>query len=286
MNDSQNQSGDQEAKALKPEADGVVAQQPDDAIEDATKPAIQSAIGLPSQARFTPEVGLDPDTIALRPKPDAGPAFDLEPTIQAARVRPPSPIAVQEATARIAQAERREQEEAERRKLEEESLDGKPLTEPLVSGELKQWRMVAQIGVGVLVLGSILAFMQAQRAQFVSAIIAVYATLLHTALALGALQLQAILEQRPMGKWREALARFFLSLAVMMVVLHLPFKTGYEWIDKAVLALGACGAFLGCIVVLFRWPLRRAVMVGGIQVLIWVALTAHTWLREMVLLPK
>jgi hypothetical protein len=218
----------------------------------------------------------------MRSKPDAGPAFELEPAAEAPRVKAPSPIAVREANAKIAEAERREAEEKERQKREEESLDGKPLTEPLVPRDFKQWRTVAYIGCGVLVVAAGLAWHGAAKSGFIVALIAIYTTLLHSGLALGALRLQALLEQRPMGEWREALARFFLSLAVFHVVLYLPLKTGYAWLDKSVLAVGAAGAFFACTMVLFRWPARRVVMVGGIQVLIWIALTMHLWLRGMI----
>lgn len=224
----------------------------------------------------------DADEVRLRPKPDAGPVFELEPATEAPRVKAPSPIAVREANAKIAEAERREAAEKERRKREEESLDGKPLTEPLVPREFRQWRTVAYIGAGVLALAAGLAWHGAAKAGFFVALIAIYTTALHSGLALGALRLQAMLEQRPMGDWREALARFFLSLAVFHAVLHLPLKTGYQWLDKGVLASAAAAAFLGSVIALFRWPPRRAIMVGGIQVLIWVALTMHLWLEKMI----
>jgi hypothetical protein len=228
------------------------------------------------------ESAFDPDAVRIRPKPDAGPVFELEPAVEAPKVKAPSPIAVQEANAKIAEAERREAEERERKKREEESLDGKPLTEPLVPREFRQWRTVAYIGAGVLALAAGLAWHGAAKSGFIVALIVMYTTVLHSGLALGALRLQAMLEQRPMGEWREALARFFLSLAVFHAVLYLPLKTGYVALDKSVLAVAAAGAFVGAVIVLFRWPPRRAVMVGGIQVLIWVALTMHVWLEKLI----
>lgn len=242
-----------------------------------TEPHLEGEDALASD-----EQTFDPDTVRIRSKPDAGPVFELEPAVEGPKVRAPSPIAVKEANAKIAEAERREAEERERKKREEESLDGKPLTEPLVPREFRQWRTVAYIGAGVLTLAAGLAWHGAAKAGFFVALIAIYTTVLHSGLALGALRLQAMLEQRPMGEWREALARFFLSLAVFHAVLHLPLKTGYQWLDKGVLASAAAAAFLGSVVVLFRWPPRRAMMVGGIQVLIWVALTMHLWLEKMI----
>lgn len=240
--------------------------------DEPTKPA-------PSQ----PDPPRNLDLVPPQPKPDAQLAYDLAPeSTPAPLAKAPPPLGVQEANRRLQEAERREEEQREQAKREEATLDGKPLTEPLVSMKLTGWRTMAYVGAGVLLLALIMTYVHSERSKFVFTLITLYGTLLHSLLALGALRLQAMLEERPMGNWREALARFFVCMATFHVLLHLPFKTSYEWLNKGVLALVACAGFLACVMLLFRWPIRRALMVGGLQVLIWIALTAHLWLRSLI----
>ncbi len=229
------------------------------------------------------------EDVSLRPKPDAGPdLYQIDPAhVEPASALPKS-ISVQEALARVQREEERERETAERKKREEETLDGLSLTDPLVPAKLNRWRQVAAVGGGILLLAFIFAWRATAAkkgdsfAGFAAGLITLYSAALHACLATGALWLQAKLEQRPMGNWREAMARFFAALSVFWLVIHLPFDTGYEWLTKSLLAIAACAAFFGVVMMLFRWPARRAVMVGGIQVLIYVAMSVHIWLGKLI----
>ncbi len=229
------------------------------------------------------------DSVSLRTKPDAGPdLYQIEPPHTQPASALPKSISVQEAVDRVQREEEREREEAERKKREEETLDGLSLTDPLVPAKLNRWRQVAAVGGGILLLAFIFAWRATSIkrgdsfAGFAAGLIAVYSAALHACLATAALWLQAKVEQRPMGNWHEALARFFAALSVFQLVVHLPLDTGYEWLSKSLLAIAACAAFFGVVMMLFRWPARRAVMVGGIQVLIYVALSIHIWLGKLI----
>lgn len=232
------------------------------------------------------------ESVSIRRKPDAGPDhYQIEPEEPQKTSPLPKSISVQEAVARVQREEEREREEAERKKHEEETLDGQSLTDPLVPAKLQRWRQVAMIGGGVLLIAFILAWRNTAAqvhdnfAGFAAGIIAIYTAALHACLALAALWLQSKLEQRPMGNWREALARFFAALSLFELILHLPFMTDnkdYIWLSRSVLAIAACAAFLGCVMMLFRWPFRRAIMVGGIQLLIYVAMSIHVWLARLI----
>lgn len=245
---------------------------------------------IPLDDTAQPASRQDPaESVSLRKKPDAGPdLYQIEPEDQQPASALPKSISVQEAFSRVQREEEKEREETERKKREEETLDGQSLTDPLVPEKLNRWRQVAAVGCGFLVLAFIFAWRMTVKKQgdsfagFAAGVIAVYTAVLHGGLALAALWLQSKLEQRPLGNWREGLARLFAALCVFQCVVHLPFEVGPVWLTKAILAIAACAAFLGVMMMLFRWPIRRAVMVGGIQILIYVAMSVHIWLGKMI----
>lgn len=216
----------------------------------------------------------------------------LEPDDASSKPLPPSrstqpPLSASHARQLLAEAEAREQAAKEAAERAEQSLDGKPNGYPLVPPDLSQWRVVAIVG-GVLTLAAMItAYVRAPRVPFVELLVAGYSTLLHAGFALGALYLQSQLERRPMGNWREALARFFCAIAAFSLLYRLGYITSGDperarWWSSAIGALLGGAAFFGLVMMLFRWPARRVLMVAGIQLLIVIALTMHHWLREMV----
>lgn len=220
--------------------------------------------------------GTPPDHLELAPH---------EPTLSPSRSTLP-PVSAEHARKLLAEAEEREAKAREQAEREEESLDGKPFSAPLVPPDLSQWRVVAGVG-GVLTFAAMItAYVRSPYAPFVEFLIAGYSTILHAGLALGALYLQAKLEQRPMGNWREALARFFCAIAAFALLLRIGYISGStdsaRWWSLAIGAVLGGGAFFLLVMSLLRWPPRRVVMVAGIQLLIVVALTLHHWLRDMV----
>jgi hypothetical protein len=196
------------------------------------------------------------------------------------------PLSAEQARKLLDEAEARERAEAARIEHEEGSLDGKGPEAPLVPPDLTQWRVVAGVGGALTLAAMIVAFVRAEHAALVEALVAGYSVVLHAGLALAALYFQARLEQRPMGNWREALARFFCALGAFALLLRIGWIGGAtestRWWSLAIGALIGGAAFFGLVMLLLRWPARRVAMVAGIQLLIVVALTVHHWLRDMV----
>jgi hypothetical protein len=205
---------------------------------------------------------------------------------KAAQAGSPAPLTAEQARGLLAEAEARERAEAEKAEREEGSLDGQPLDAPLVPADLAQWRVVAGMGAALTLAAMIVAYARSAYAPFVEFLVAGYSVVLHACLALGALYFQARLEQRPMGNWREALARFFCAIAAFALLLRIGWVGGStdsaRWWSLAIGAVVGGAAFFGLVMLLLRWPARRVAMVAGIQLLIVVALTLHHWLRDMV----
>lgn len=196
------------------------------------------------------------------------------------------PLSAEHARRLLVEAEERERAEREAADKLDASLDGKGPDAPLVPPDLSQWRVVAGIGGGLTVLAMALAYARAPYAALAEFLIAGYSTMLHAGLAVAALFLQSKIELRPMGNWREALARFFCAIAAFQCLLRIGYVSGStdnaRWWSMGIGAVVGGGVFFLLVMSLFRWPPRRVVMVVGIQLLIVVALGLHHWLRSMV----
>jgi hypothetical protein len=218
---------------------------------------------------------------ALNSNAPAEGAYDLEPTSAVPLTPPPKSDAVKAAIALEKQLER---EAMERRTSvhddEEDEGEIAPPTQPLLDARLKNSQFyfglagVLTIAAAWIGAANVTDVKQSALAVVISTI---YNTLLHSATGVLAAWCWAKIEARPLGSWRDVLARMSVAVASAWLCFNLQLGLAAK-IEEPLLGIGA---YLCVLALLMRWTPKRVIRVATVHfaliLVVFLAMVLHVW---------
>jgi hypothetical protein len=159
-------------------------------------------------------------------------------------------------------------------------IDDRPL---LVKAGWDDPRIMAGFG-GAVTLAALIATWittPATRDEWLSALLVLYGTALHTGTGVVAVILAAVLTDRAVGRFAHAGARMFLAVAVFQLVFHLNFFSTSK--TEEVLLATVC--YMGVVAATFRLKRDHLVTLAGCHFGLWLVTWLGMWLSQLAAAP-